>query len=68
MSDADPYAAFLQYAATKLEQNLAQIGRCAALLSTNELWHRANAHANSVGNLILHLTGNVRQWLLSALS
>ena len=65
MNDTDPYRAFLQYAATKLEQNLAQIGRSAALLSTSELWHRANAHANSVGNLILHLTGNVRQWLLS---
>jgi uncharacterized damage-inducible protein DinB len=28
------------------------------------LWHRPNAHVNSVANLILHLTGNVGQWIV----
>jgi uncharacterized damage-inducible protein DinB len=57
----------LAHARTKLAEHLAQITRCAALLNTDETWQRANAHANSIGNLILHLTGNVRQWILAGL-
>ncbi len=29
------------------------------------LWQRANAVSNSPGNLVLHLAGNVRQWIVS---
>ena len=58
---------FLAHAGTKLNEHLAQIVRCAGLLSTDEVWHRANEHTNSVGNLILHLAGNVRQWILAGL-
>lgn len=28
------------------------------------LWHQPNTNTNSIGNLVLHLEGNVRQWLL----
>jgi uncharacterized damage-inducible protein DinB len=34
-------------------------------LSPEMLWWRANEQSNSVGNLLLHLTGNVRQWVVS---
>jgi uncharacterized damage-inducible protein DinB len=34
-------------------------------LPEDALWWRANDQSNSVGNLLLHLTGNVRQWLVS---
>jgi len=34
-------------------------------LPAGALWWRANETSNSVGNLILHLTGNVRQWIVS---
>jgi uncharacterized damage-inducible protein DinB len=34
-------------------------------LSPDALWWRANEQSNSVGNLLLHLTGNVRQWIVS---
>jgi uncharacterized damage-inducible protein DinB len=34
-------------------------------LPEDALWGRANDQSNSVGNLLLHLTGNVRQWLVS---
>ena len=33
-------------------------------LPDDGLWWRANEHSNSVGNLLLHLNGNVRQWIL----
>lgn len=55
---------FTAYAAHKLRQNLAQIARCASLLDAEQVWRRASPRNNSVGNLILHLTGNVRQWIV----
>lgn len=34
-------------------------------MPAERLWHRANASSNSAGNLVLHLAGNVRQWIVS---
>jgi len=34
-------------------------------LPSDALWWRANDQSNSVGNLLLHLTGNLRQWIVS---
>ena len=34
-------------------------------LPADALWWRANEQSNSVGNLLLHLSGNVRQWIVS---
>jgi len=35
------------------------------LLTEEQVWWRPNEASNSVGNLILHLDGNVRQWLVA---
>lgn len=59
---------FCQAAARKLEKDRYQIERCCGLLSDAQLWQRANQHCNSVGNLVLHLTGNVGQWILAGLA
>ena len=58
---------FTPYAASKLEQSFAQIQRCLALLTSEQVWSRPNDVSNAVGNLVLHLNGNIRQWILSAL-
>jgi uncharacterized damage-inducible protein DinB len=42
-----------------------KIQRCVDVLPADALWHRANAGSNSIGNLLLHLSGNVRQWIVS---
>ncbi len=55
------------YATAKLRGYLAQIVRCARLLTEADLWHRTNTHTNSVGNLILHLAGNVGQWIVAGI-
>jgi uncharacterized damage-inducible protein DinB len=44
---------------------LPRIERCMEQLSDQELWWRPNDDSNSVGNLLLHLAGNVRQWIVS---
>ncbi len=47
--------------------DLPRIEACARRLSESQIWWRANRESNSVGNLILHLDGNVRQWVISGL-
>lgn len=47
--------------------HLPRLARCLALLSEQEIWWRAHPTSNSVGNLVLHLEGNVRQWIISGL-
>ncbi len=39
---------------------------CVEPLSEEQVWWRPNEAANSIGNLILHLNGNVRQWLVAS--
>ena len=41
-----------------------KIQRCLDVLPADALWHRANESSNSIGNLLLHLSGNVRQWIV----
>lgn len=49
------------------EENIPRILKCITNLSEEQLTWRPNNHTNSVANLILHLNGNVRQWLLASL-
>src|SRR6266542_5100625 len=49
------------------EHHLPRITRCLRLLSDAEVWWRPNRASNSVGNLVLHLSGNVRQWIISGM-
>jgi uncharacterized damage-inducible protein DinB len=35
-------------------------------LSEEQLWWRPNEASNSIGNLLLHLNGNVRQWMVAS--
>lgn len=36
-----------------------------AAMPPEAIWWRGNDQSNSVGNLLLHLTGNIRQWIVS---
>ncbi|MDQ3016949.1 MAG: DUF1572 domain-containing protein [Bacteroidota bacterium] len=49
------------------EECLPRILRCIDQLNDEELWWRPNENSNSIGNLVLHLCGNVRQWIYSGL-
>ena len=46
---------------------LPKIERCLSLVSDQQIWWRANEQSNSIGNLLLHLSGNVRQWIVTGL-
>ena len=58
-------ADFLTTAADKLAENVGRIEACLAELPPLALWARESETENAVGNLLLHLDGNVRQWILS---
>lgn len=44
---------------------LPKIRRCLNLLPAEDVWWRDSASSNSAANLVLHLCGNARQWILS---
>src|ERR1041385_7229872 len=46
------------------EDFLPKIERCLERLSDEQIWWRANDESNSIGNLVLHLCGNARQWIV----
>lgn len=46
---------------------LPRIRACLGKLTETQVWWRPNAQSNSIGNLVLHLNGNVRQWILTGL-
>lgn len=47
---------------------LPRIERATRRLGDGDLWWRPNDNCTSAGNLLLHLEGNVRQWILSGLA
>ena len=57
-------ALFLDFSAKKLRQYLVRIETCLGKLTEEQIWWRASDNGNAVGNLCLHLAGNVRQWIL----
>jgi uncharacterized damage-inducible protein DinB len=43
---------------------LSKIERCLDVLGEDDIWWRVNAASNSIGNLMLHLDGSTRMWML----
>ncbi len=67
MTEPTSIALFLDFSRRKLlEEYWPRLLGCVELLSDEQVWWRPNEASNSVGNLILHLNGNVRQWLVSS--
>jgi uncharacterized damage-inducible protein DinB len=58
---------FIEQSVYRLHENTPRISQCLDLLTEDELWMRPNPASNSMGNLLLHLCGNIRQYLISGL-
>lgn len=50
-----------------MDENTERIKICLSKLSEDQVWDKPNASSNSIGNLILHLCGNIRQYIIFAL-
>ena len=56
---------FLEFSRwTLLEQYWPRLRKSVESLTEEQMWWRPNQASNSIGNLLLHLNGNVRQWLV----
>ena len=69
MANDDAVArAFLDYSMQKLAgEYWPRLRHCVESLTEEQLWWRPNEASNSMGNILLHLNGNVGQWILSGL-
>jgi DinB family protein len=65
--DAELAGIFLEFSRRKLlEQYWPRLKQCVEPLADEQVWWRPNDSSNSIGNLILHLHGNVGQWLVAS--
>jgi uncharacterized damage-inducible protein DinB len=51
----------------RIDENTQKLTSCLNELEEADVWKRPNSHSNSVGNIILHLCGNMRQYAISSL-
>ena len=59
-------AAFIDHAVEYLLGHYRpKIERCLEKLTDEQIWWRSNEESNSIGNLVLHLCGNARQWIVA---
>ena len=58
---------FIDQAIYRISENTTKLTSCLDQLDETETWKRPNENSNSVGNIILHLCGNIRQYAISSL-
>ena len=58
---------FLEDSAELLRQSICKLDHCLSQLSDEQIWWRPFPQANSIGNLILHVCGNLRQWIMAGI-
>lgn len=62
-----PARLFLRFSRDKLlNQFWPRLRTCVESLNDEQIWWRPNPSSNSVGNLVLHLNGNLQQWLVDS--
>lgn len=56
---------FAEAARRELREAAERIAHCLSQLDDEDVWHRPADDMNAIGNLLLHLCGNLRQWVVS---
>jgi len=51
----------------RFRENCLRIEKCLEFLDDEDVWTRRNDASNALGNLLLHLNGNIKQYILSGL-
>jgi len=65
--DSELAAIFLAFSRNKLlSQYWPRLKACVEPMIVEQIWWRPNEASNSIGNIVLHLNGNVTQWLLAS--
>lgn len=58
---------FTEESIFRIEKNTTKIIKCLEELNEKQIWLRPNEVSNSIGNILLHLCGNITQYIISAL-
>jgi uncharacterized damage-inducible protein DinB len=59
---------FIEASRVFLRQDfLPKLLHCLNAMTDDQIWWRPNEQSNSVGNLVLHLHGNLKQWIVASL-
>jgi hypothetical protein len=64
-NDSQVAIAFTSAMVHQLREGLKKVEHCLAQLNDEQTWWRPTSSQNSIANLMLHLDGNVRQWIIS---
>jgi uncharacterized damage-inducible protein DinB len=54
-------------ASFRMNESMERIQKCVKMLNDTDVWWKPNEQSNSIANLILHLNGNISQYILSSL-
>jgi hypothetical protein len=66
-TDSELAALFLAFSRTKLlDQFWPRLKACVEPMTVEQVWWRPNEASNSVGNILLHLNGNMTQWIVAS--
>jgi uncharacterized damage-inducible protein DinB len=58
---------FIAQSIVRMDESTQRIKLCLEALPEEAIWQRPNEASNSIGNLVLHLCGNIRQYAISSL-
>lgn len=58
---------FIKESVCRINESIKRVTKCLDEIDEMELWKRPNEHSNSIGNIVLHLCGNIRQYIISSL-
>jgi len=65
---SDAGANYIAYCRRRLlKEYFPRVQACFETLGEEDIWWRAHETDNSIGNLILHLCGNIRQWIVGGI-
>jgi hypothetical protein len=57
---------YIELARKHLDDRIGRIKHCIGQLDDEQVWWRPHESMNSIGNILLHLIGNLRQWVVSS--
>ncbi len=58
---------FIDQSIYRIDENTKRVIKCLKEMDEDDIWKSPNDSSNSIGNLVLHLCGNIRQYIISAL-
>ncbi len=64
MPSASIHAVFRTFSVQRMQRSVRDIDACLDRLTDSQIFHRNADYENSIANLLLHLSGNLRQWIL----